>query len=35
VFVDGKLLVLITIRSIAINTNPADSLFDPANLKSP
>ena len=35
VFVDGKLLVLFTVRSVAINTNPADALFDPANLKSP
>ena len=35
VFVDGKLLVLLTVRSVAINTNPADALFDPASLKSP
>jgi outer membrane lipoprotein-sorting protein len=35
VFVDGKLLVLFTVRSVAIDTNPADSLFDPARLKSP
>ena len=35
VFVDGKLLVLFTVRSVAVNTNPADALFDPANLKSP
>jgi len=35
VFVDGKLLVLFTVRSVAINTNPADALFDPASLKSP
>ena len=35
VFVDGKLLVLFTVRSIAINTNPADALFDPASLKLP
>jgi hypothetical protein len=35
VFVDGKLLVLFTVRAVAINTNPADALFDPASLKSP
>jgi hypothetical protein len=35
VFVDGKLLVLLTVRAVAINTNPADALFDPASLKSP
>jgi len=35
VFIDGKLLVLFTVRSVAINTNPADALFDPASLKSP
>ena len=35
VFVDGKLLVLFTVRSVAVNTNPADALFDPASLKSP
>ena len=33
VFVDGKLLMLFTIRSVAINTNPADALFEPENLK--
>jgi len=33
-FVDGKLLMLLTVRSIAINTNPADALFEPASLKS-
>lgn len=33
-FVDGKLLMLFTVRSIAINTNPADALFEPASLKS-
>lgn len=33
-FVDGKLLMLFTVRSIAINTNPADTLFEPASLKS-
>src|SRR5262249_54056441 len=35
VFVDGKLLVLFTVRSVTINSNPADTLFDPASLKSP
>jgi len=35
VFVDGRLLVLFTVRSVAINTNPADALFDPASLRSP
>jgi hypothetical protein len=35
VFVDAKLLVLLTVRSVAINTNPADALFDPASLKAP
>jgi hypothetical protein len=33
VFVDGKLLMLFTVRSVAINTNPADALFEPATLK--
>jgi hypothetical protein len=33
-FVDGKLLMLFTVRSIAINTNPADALFEPASLTS-
>jgi hypothetical protein len=33
-FVDGKLLMLFTVRAIAINTNPADALFEPASLKS-
>jgi hypothetical protein len=32
-FVDGKLLMLFTVRAIAINTNPADALFEPASLK--
>ena len=32
-FVDGKLLMLFTVRSIAINTNPPDALFEPASLK--
>jgi hypothetical protein len=35
VFVDGKLLVLFTVRAVAINTNPADALFDPASLRAP
>lgn len=35
VFVDGKLLVLFTVRSVAVNSNLADALFDPASLKSP
>jgi outer membrane lipoprotein-sorting protein len=34
-FVDGKLLVLFTVRAVAINTNPPDALFDPASLKAP
>jgi len=32
-FVDGKLVVLITVRSAAANTNPDDALFDPEALK--
>lgn len=32
-FIDGKLVVLITVRSIQINTNPADALFDPEALR--
>jgi hypothetical protein len=32
-FVDGKLIVLITVRSIAVNTNPPDALFDPETLR--
>jgi hypothetical protein len=32
VFVDGKLLMLFTVRSVAVDTNPADALFEPANL---
>ena len=32
-FVDGKLIMLFTVRSIAINTNPADALFEPASLR--
>jgi len=34
-FVDGKLVVLFTVRSVAVNTNPADALFDPASLRAP
>jgi outer membrane lipoprotein-sorting protein len=32
-FVDGKLLVLIVVRSVAINTGLADALFDPDELR--
>ena len=32
-FVDGKLLILIVVRSVVVNTNLADSLFDPAALR--
>jgi hypothetical protein len=32
-FVDGKLLVLIQVRSIVVNTRLSDSLFDPATLR--
>jgi hypothetical protein len=32
-FVDGKMVVLITVRSIAINTALPDELFDPAALR--
>jgi outer membrane lipoprotein-sorting protein len=32
-FVDGKLLILIVVRSVAVNTNLADSLFDPDALR--
>ena len=32
-FVDGKLIVLIAVRSIAVNTNLPDSLFDPETLR--
>jgi hypothetical protein len=31
-FADGRLLLLITVRSVVVNTNPPDSLFDPAAL---
>ena len=32
-FVDGKLLVLITVRSVRVNTNLPDALFDPEALR--
>jgi len=32
-FIDGRLLVLITVRSIEANTNPPDALFDPEALR--
>jgi hypothetical protein len=32
-FVDGKLVVLVVVRSAAVNTNPDDALFDPELLK--
>jgi hypothetical protein len=32
-FVDGKLVVLVVVRSAAVNTNPDDGLFDPDALK--
>lgn len=32
-FVDGKLLVLIVVRSVAVNTGLADTLFDPDELR--
>jgi hypothetical protein len=32
-FVDGKLLVLIVVRSVTVNTGLADSLFDPEALR--
>jgi outer membrane lipoprotein-sorting protein len=32
-FVDGKLLILIVVRSVVVNTNLADSLFDPDVLR--
>jgi outer membrane lipoprotein-sorting protein len=32
-FVDGKLLVLIVVRSVTVNTNLADALFDPDTLR--
>ena len=33
VFADGKLLVLITVRAVRINTNLPDALFDPEALR--
>jgi hypothetical protein len=32
-FVDGKLLVLIVVRSVAVNTDLPEALFDPAVLR--
>lgn len=32
-FVDGKLVLLVVVRSAAVNTNPDDALFDPDLLK--
>jgi hypothetical protein len=32
-FVDGKLLLLIHVRTVAVNTNLSDSLFDPDTLR--
>lgn len=32
-FVDGKLVVLVVVRSAVVNTNPDDALFDPDVLK--
>ena len=32
-FVDGKLLVLIVVRSVTVNTDLSDTLFDPAALQ--
>jgi hypothetical protein len=32
-FVDGKLLVLIVVRSVRVNTGLADALFDPDELR--
>jgi hypothetical protein len=33
VFEDEKLVRLVTVKSIAVNTNPPDHLFDPASLR--
>jgi hypothetical protein len=33
VFADGKLLVLIAVRTAAVNTRPSDALFDPDALR--
>jgi outer membrane lipoprotein-sorting protein len=32
-FVDGKLLLLIVVRSVAVNADPPDALFDPEALR--
>ena len=32
-FVDGKLLLLVVVRSVTVNTNPPDTLFDPETLR--
>jgi hypothetical protein len=32
-FVDGKLLLLVVVRSVTVNTNPPDALFDPESLR--
>lgn len=32
-FVDGKLVLLVVVRSASVNTNPDDALFDPEALK--
>jgi hypothetical protein len=32
-FVDGKMVVLIVVRSVAVNTNLPDTLFDPDSLR--
>ena len=32
-FVEDKLQILITVRSVSVNTNPPASLFDPASLR--
>jgi hypothetical protein len=34
-FLNGKLLLLIVVRSIAVNTDPPESLFDPESLRHP
>ena len=32
-FVDGKLVLLVLVRSAAVDTNPPDALFDPEALR--
>jgi hypothetical protein len=32
-FVDGRLLLLIVVRSVRVNTSPADALFEPEALR--